>query len=407
MPSSPPLTHRYRELKLFVAAALAMGMAYSIIDSTFNNFLNDRFALGGFERSFLEFPRELPGLLVILASALLWFLCSRRLAAVAMVLGVAGSVLMGFASSSYGMMILWLFIYSLGQHIFLPLSSSIGMELAEEGKAGQRLGQLNAIRNLAAILGSFLVFLSFKYLGFSFQHTFALAAAGFTVAAVLLFSMQKEQTQPPAVHVRIYKEYRLYYLLSILYGSRKQLFLTFAPWVLVTVFHQPTQTIATLLTLGGVIGILFQPILGSAIDRLGERFVLAGESVLLVFVCLGYGFAGFFFSEHTAFLIACGCFLADQMLMSVNMARSTYMKKIALHPSHIQPALTMSVSIDHIFSISVALLCGLIWNTLGFQYVFLLGTLIAFGNFLAALRVNVRAGVPAQDGVSPALAETD
>ncbi len=399
--------HKSRELKLFIAAALAMGMAYSIIDSTFNNFLNERFALGGFERSFLEFPRELPGLLVILVSALLWFLCSRRLAAVAMVLGVAGTALMGFASPTYAFMVLWLFIYSLGQHIFLPLSSAIGMELAEEGKAGRRLGQLNAVRNLAAILGSFLVFFGFKYLSFSFHHTFALAAIGFVIAAVLLFSMEKEQTQPAALHLKLYKEYRLYYILSVLYGSRKQLFLTFAPWALVTVFHQPTQTIATLLTLGGVIGILFQPMLGWATDRLGERFVLASESVLLIFVCSGYGFARFLFTEHTAFLIACGCFLTDQMLMSVNMARATYMKKIALEPSHVQPALTMSVSIDHIFSIMVALLGGLIWNSFGFQYVFLLGTLIAFGNLLAALQVNVPAGSAAPDSAAPALAEAD
>ena len=45
-----------RELKLFAIASLAMGVAYSVIDSTFNNFLNERFALTGFQRSFLEVP---------------------------------------------------------------------------------------------------------------------------------------------------------------------------------------------------------------------------------------------------------------------------------------------------------------------------------------------------------------
>ncbi len=377
-----------RELRLFIAASLAMGMAYSIIDATFNNFLNDRFALSGLERSFLEFPRELPGLLVVFASALLWFLCSRRLAVVAMLLGAAGSVLIGFASPTYTAMVFWLFIYSLGQHIFLPLASTIGMELAREGRTGRRLGQLNALRNLAAILGSFVVFFGFKHLGLTFHHTFVMAAMAFVTAALLLFAMKPEQTQPPALHLKLHREYRLFYALSVLYGSRKQLFITFAPWVLVTVFHQPTQTIATLLTLGGVIGIVFQPLLGWATDHLGERIVLASEAVLLVFVCTGYGFAGYWFSEHTAFLIACGCFLLDQMLMSVNMARAMYMKKIARDASHVQPALTMSVSIDHIFSITVALIGGAIWNRFGFQYVFLLGACIALGNLAAALQIR-------------------
>jgi hypothetical protein len=77
------------------------------------------------------------------------------------------------------------------------------------------------------------------------------------------------------------------------------------------------------------------------------------------------------------------------MLMSVGMARSMYMKKIARQPVDIQPALTAGVTIDHIFSIAVALLGGVIWNAFGFQYVFLLGVFIALVNLLVALQVRV------------------
>ena len=87
---STRIANASRELKVFAIASLTMGMAYSVIDSTFNNFLNDRFALSGFQRSFLELPRELPGLLVVFITALLWFLCSRRLGVLAMVLGAVG-----------------------------------------------------------------------------------------------------------------------------------------------------------------------------------------------------------------------------------------------------------------------------------------------------------------------------
>ena len=388
-----------RELALFAVASFAMGIAYSLFDSVFNNFLNEQFSLSGLERSFLEVPRELPGFLVVFVSALLWFLCSRRLGAVALVLGVMGALLIGFASSSYLLMVVWLFVYSLGQHIFMPLASTIGMELAREGKAGQRLGQLNAVRTIAAISGSGLVFLGFKYLGMTFQHTFALAAVGLAIAAGLMFSMQKAETKPPAQYLKLRKEYRLYYLLAVLYGSRKQLFITFAPWVLITIYNQPTQTIATLMAIGGVIGILFQPLLGWAVDRLGERFILVAEAVMLVFVCFGYGFAKSLFPLQTAFLIVCACYLLDQMLMSVGIARSTYIKKIALDPADVQPALTVSVTIDHFFSIAIALLGGLVWNYLGFQYVFLMGVFIAGLNFLTAMRVRVpkQAQVRAQE----------
>ena len=378
-----------RELILFATAALMLGMAFSMIDATFNNFFNDKYALSGFQRSFLEIPRELPGFLVVFVSAALLFLCSRRLSVVAMMLGAAGAVLIGFTSSGYWVMIIWLFIFSLGNHLFMPLASTIGMELAQEGQDGRRLGQLNAIRNLAAIMGSFAVVLGFKYLGFSFQHTFAISAVLLGIAAALFFMMTPEPVVEKRGFLKLHKEYRLYYILNVLSGARKQLFITFAPWVLVSVLKQPTQIMATLFTIGGVIGILFQPLLGWAIDKFGERVILASEAVILVFVCFGYGFAKFIFSADLAFWVVCACFLIDQMIFSVSMARATYMKKIALQPDHIQPALTAALTIDHVFSITAALLGGVIWNAFGFQYVFLMGAGLAVINFFTALRVRL------------------
>jgi hypothetical protein len=71
------------------------------------------------------------------------------------------------------------------------------------------------------------------------------------------------------------------------------------------------------------------------------------------------------------------------------MARSTFMKKIALVPGDIQAALTAGITIDHVFSISIALLGGLIWNTFGYQYVFLMGVGIAAINIFAASSIRL------------------
>ncbi|MEW6187204.1 MAG: MFS transporter, partial [Thermodesulfobacteriota bacterium] len=228
-----------RELLLFAAAALTLGMGFSMVDSTFNNFLDFNFHLTGFQRSFLEFPREVPGFLVVFVSAAFGFLCSRRLGALAMIFGAVGTLLLGFASTQYGVMVLWLFILSMGQHLYMPIASTIGMELAQAGQDGRRLGQLNAIRNFAAILGSFIVFLGFQYLGFTFQHTYTLAAILLTLAAVLLFSMKPTPVAEKRGFLQFHKEYRLYYALNVLSGARKQLFITFAPWVLVSILGQP------------------------------------------------------------------------------------------------------------------------------------------------------------------------
>jgi len=384
-----------RELVLFIIASFAVGMAASLVDSSLNNFFNDTFSLNGFQRSFLEFPREFPGVITLFVSAALWFLGSRRLGGVAMLLAAIGIFLIGFSSSSYLLMVVFLFIYSMGNHLFMPVATTVGMELASAGKTGRRLGQLNAIRNAATIVGSLIVFIGFKFLNFNYQTSFTIASVVFLVAAVLMFMMQPRRSARPRTFLKLRKEYSLYYLLSVLAGSRKQIFITFAPWVIVTIFNKPTQTLATLYTIGGIIGILFQPFLGKAIDRFGERLVLTTEALTLIFVCLGYGFSRSILPENIAFLVVCGCYLLDQMLFSVSMARSTYIKKIALDPADIQPALSAAVSIDHVFSIGVALLGGVIWNAFGFQYVFLLGVLIAAINFFVARHIRLPEPAPA------------
>ena len=378
------------DMKYFIAAVAMFGLGGSMLDSVFNNFLNETFAISTFQRTFLEVPRELPGCLVAFVSAFFFFLPSRRLAAIAGVFGFAGLLLLGVASRSYMMMLPWLFLYTMGQHMFMPLSASIGMELAREGQDGRRLGQLNAVRNAAVIAGSFLVFLGFKFFHFTFAVSFVLAALCLIFAAFFLYRMSPGDSRPAAMHLKFYKEYRLYYWLCILFGMRKQIFLTFAPWVLVTVYHQPTSVMAWLLTIGALVGIVTQPVIGRMIDLLGERTMLSLEAALLIVVCIGYGLSGKLFSAHTAFIISAICYIADQMLISAGIARSTYLKKIAVDSSHILPTLTLSVSIDHVFSIGIALCGGIIWNRIGYQAVFVLGALIAVVNLLSARRINTR-----------------
>jgi hypothetical protein len=89
-------------------------------------------------------------------------------------------------------------------------------------------------------------------------------------------------------------------------------------------------------------------------------------------------------------LVAGACFVLDQLLMSVGMARATYLKKIAVQPGDVSQTLMMGVSIDHLFSIIVASVGGLIWVHLGYEYVFLLGAAIACVNLVSASRVRVR-----------------
>lgn len=383
------LREQPRDVKYFIVAVTFFGFGNSLVEAIFNNFLDARFHIDGFERTLLEIPREVPGLSVAFVSALLAFLPSRRMAALAGFLGFFGLLSLAFLSRSFYWMMPWLFIYSLGQHLYMPVSQGIAMELAKQGQAGRRLGQLSALRNATAIAGSAIVFVGFQYLHFHFTITLVIAAVSLLGCGYCFYQMIPDAPHPQKSHLKLYKEYRLYYLLAILFGTRKQIFLTFAPWVLVTIFEQPTSMIARLLTIGGVAGILIQPMVGKMIDQKGERFTLSLEAVLLVFVCAGYALANDWMNPTNAFVVVAVCFLLDQTLMSFNIARSTYMKKIAVDPAHITPTLTMAVTIDHIFSISIALLGGVLWRQFGYQSVFFAGMGIALVSWFISQRMRV------------------
>jgi predicted MFS family arabinose efflux permease len=277
----------------------------------------------------------------------------------------------------------------MGQHLFMPLASDIGMELSHSGKMGTTLGRLQGAGNLSAIAGSLAVFAGFRWFGLTFQGSFLTASACFLIAALLLRGMRRNKPQSAKSRFTLRREYGRYYWMTVLYGTRKQIFLTFGPWVLVTVFHRNVTTIATILTVGGLLGIGFKPLLGRWIDQFGERAILIGEGIALVAVCLGYGLSERLFPAGVAFGVVAGCYLADNLLMSVGMARATWLRKIAVTPADVTPTLTMGVTIDHIFSIGVALLGGVIWKFLGYQYLFLMAAGLAGVSALVARGIVV------------------
>jgi predicted MFS family arabinose efflux permease len=270
--------------------------------------------------------------------------------------------------------------------------NDIGMELADPKRMGTVLGRLQGAMNLASIVGALFIFIGFRFFKPSFAAAFSIASLFYLMSAFLLLRMRKNNPVPFVQKFRVRREYALFYWLSILFGTRKQVFLTFAPWVMVTVFGQQTQTIAFLLFAGGVIGIFFKPWLGQLIDKAGEKTILVSEGIILILICLGYGFAENITGKRVALMIVSSCYVLDQLMMSVNMARATYLRKIALVPEDVTSTLTMGVSLDHLFSIAVALIGGILWEAVDYHVIFLLGAGIAFLSLLSSFGINLTMG---------------
>lgn len=380
----------HREVALFSLALLAMGAAGGVFQTTFNNFLSDTFHLSAGQRSRLEFPRELPGFLCAVLAGSLAFLPEARMGMVA--LGGIGAGMLGLAlwGDHYLWMLLFMVLWSSGEHLFMPVRSAVGMQLAE-GKDSQatRLGQLGGVETIATILGCLFVWLAVDLFHWPYALLFAV---GGSIACLGLWPLQRMRLhaeRPPRANGWVVRrKYGLYYLLSVLFGARKQIFLTFGPWVLVKVFDQPPSTFARLWILTALIGIWFKPALGRWIDRWGERRVLMADALLLIGVCLGYGFARSLLPQPFALHLTLLCYLLDQLLFATGMARATYLSKIAVKEEDITPTLSLGVSLDHAVSMSIPWLGGWIWMRLGYPWVFAGAALLSLLNAIACSFVS-------------------
>lgn len=379
-----------RNLFLFLAGMALLGVSGGMMETTFNNYVSDTFNLGADARGILEFPRELPGFLTALFAGMLFFLAETRIAGFSAMAVGFGMLGLAFIGPHWAGMLIFMTIWSTGAHLMMPVRSSIAMELAMSTQRGRRLGQISATAIAASIVGCVIVWVTMRWLHASYRLIFVLGGLASIAASVFLFAMRL-----PNAHLQrpkfIWNErYWLYYTLALLFGARKQVFITFGPWVLIRIFHQPAWIFAQLWIAAAVLGVFFQPMLGRAIDHFGERAVLLTDSVLILLVCLGYGFAHYLSNHAAALGLLYACFVADNLLFGVNMARDTYLSKIVIQKEHLAPTLSLGISINHVVSMSIPALGGLMWIRYGHSSVFLAtaGIAVLMGVFSSFVRVD-------------------
>jgi len=378
-----------KDLKRALLATLFFGAASGIFIATLNNYLAEIHHLGAEARGWLEFPRELPGFLIMfVAGAMLTVFRETQMAAAAMLLTALGAIGLGYLAPTHAALVVFIVIWSLGDHIIFAVEGPIGLKLAKGGKEGRRLGQFGGARNLGTILGVGVIFVLARTLGDRFSLFYAIAAGSALIAGVLYAGLNVGRGDPPSRRLVFKKKYRLFYLISALFGIRKQIFLAFGAWVLVEIHGVSVSTIALLYFIAATLGVILRPLLGEVIDWLGERTVLAADELLLLGICLTYAFAGDIFSGNAVLLALYAAYIFDIILFALRVARTTYLKKIVDDPDEITPTISMGITIDHAVAMTLPILSGYIWEAYGFRWVFILAGAIAFAGFFVCLQIR-------------------
>lgn len=379
-----------KDFLVFLIISILMGIVGAVESTSLNNRLYEDLDFTVMQRSMLETPRELPGVLSVIFIGIMNSLGDIRIAAVANLVGGFGLLLFGMAPNQFSLVLITLVIYSTGQHLYLPLTNTIAMSFATGENYGQRLGQVQSLGSLSIIISAGILYLLYRQFEIPYQIVFSFAGIAMILAGLLFLILDKGGTRGKVVAKTkfvIRKEFKLYYVLSVINGARKQITMTFVPWLLIDTFQQPVTSITALFFVVCLLNIFFKPWFGQLIDQRGERYALKLEAVVMFVACLGFAFSKTLFSPGIALGIIYVCYVIDKLMESANMARATYVRKMSKDPSDVARTLATGIGMDHVVSMFVPIIAGYVWyanGANGYIYVFLGALVISWINFYIA-----------------------
>jgi len=369
----------HRDLLLFACGVFAAAYGFAVYNTCFSNFAVQRIGMGPAQYGILESLREVPGLLTAFTMGLFVCVAEPQLAAGAMLLGGVGVAAVSTAHS-YGRVVAFSVLWSLGMHLWFTISPSLTLKLAKERAEGRRMGQIAAVSSVAVLAGIGTVRLVSRWA--PYHALFIVAGLCLGVGAVFLSRLPPKLGTPDRPKLLFRRRYLLYYTLTFLDGFRRQVFGTFALFALVKAFHTGLAAIAELQLLNTAASIAAAQMAGTLIDRVGERKVLCFNYLVISLLFVGYAFA-------PTVRVLYALYFLDNLLQVCGMALPTYLKRVA-PPDDLMPTLAMGTTINHIAAVTVAAAGGIAWGAFGYKVPFMAGASVAVVSLIMATRVPNR-----------------
>jgi len=116
------------------------------------------------------------------------------------------------------------------------------------------------------------------------------------------------------------------------------------------------------------------------------------DGLMLAVVCVGYGYAKVFVSDPVlAGYIACACYITDNLLFALGQGRAVYVSRLTHSHEELTSTLAMGISINHIVSMIIPAVVGVIWFHFGHERVFAGAAVLALAVAVASSFVPRRA----------------
>jgi predicted MFS family arabinose efflux permease len=372
------LSERDRKRGLFfvAAASACVGMVLTLQQGMNSNFLVGEIGISGLQAGMLEAVRESCGIAALGVFVLVAGLVEPVIASLAVVLIALGLGSYAFAPT-YGAVMALSVAWSLGFHVWTPLPNSMTLALAEPGKAGARLGKVGAAAALGSAVGLGLA-LALTFAGVKIRPLYVMVGAAALLGAAACFGIPRKIKAPgPSFVFR--KKYSRYYVLNFLEGWRKQIAVAFGGFLLVKIYGAHLVDILILAAIIQAICYFTSSRVGRLIDKVGERRVLVFYYVMVTVLFLGYAFLRGKYILYAVYVL-------DNATFVFNTGLTTYVNKIAPKSEH-RPTLSMGVAANHVASVTMPFLGGILWTVLGYQWAFLIGIPAAAASIAIVLKM--------------------
>ncbi|MBR4748054.1 MAG: MFS transporter [Abditibacteriota bacterium] len=368
-----------KNLRLTVIASFVVMCAFGIYNATYYNFITDVIRIDPADLGRLEAFRELPGLLMVFFGILTSRLADRTTGILSALIAAVGfgayTQLSGVPS-----LMLWTFVWSVGMHMWFPLQTSLIISFAPRGEDGRYAGFSSSVTAAAQVTGMLLVALVGARV--SYVAWYALVAGMMIPGAVILAFIPRTAGSPSRESLTLRKKFRHYYVLTFLEGCRKQVFITFAVYVLTREFHTPVKIIALLMLLNNVLNTFGYPIVGRLADKIGERVILRTSYFLLIFVYLGYAFGRSVWILYVMYIL-------DNVFYFSTLCLTTYLKSLATR-EELLTAMSTGQTFNHLAACLVPIAGGLAWAKFGYSWTFMASMLIVIFSCFYAGHVPAR-----------------
>lgn len=341
-----------RMFYFLVALGAAAALGFQGWRTLYNNFAVEVVGVTGAQNGVIQGLREVPGFLAFVVIYVLLFIKEHHLAALSLLimgLGVAAAGIL----DTYPGLILTTMVMSFGFHYYETVNQSLTVQHFSTTQVPLVLGRVRSVMSVSNIAVGTAV-LAVSYL---LEYWILFLLIGGLVALValgcLIFDPTPKESVPQQKRLILRTRYWLFYALTFMAGARRQVFVAFAVFLLVKVFHFTIQEIAILFVFNNLVNYFLAPMVGRAINRFGERAVLSVEYSVLILVFLTYATAD-------SKLIVAAAYVVDHIFFNCQIAIPSFFRKIAA-PEEVAPSMAMGFTINHIVAVVIPILGGLVW----------------------------------------------